>query len=204
MKKQSLSILLSLIALVGTVSVWMLWNCNTLRLSVVSLDNFIGVMVALLGILVTFAIGWQIVNALEIKAKLKEIEIIKMNLSKQQEDFVEFSNNIKCENLLTVAEIRLDAKGYSEAFMYALEALSYGVYCHANNLEYILDTLAICEEKIPKGRKVYKDYHERITMADKKIRSSQNFYAVRLNYTSTYDSFIKKIVLGDKNSYDCD
>lgn len=204
MKKQSLSILLSLIALVGTVSVWVLWICNTLKLSIVSLDNFIGVMVALLGILVTFAIGWQIVNALEIKAKLKEIEIIKMNLSKQQEDFVEFSNNIKCENLLTVAEIRLDAKGYSEAFMYALEALSYGVYCHANNLEYILDTLAICEEKIPKGRKVYKDYHERIMMADKKIRSSQNFYAVRLNYTSTYDSFREKIVLGDKNSYDCD
>ena len=204
MKKQSLSILLSLIALVGTISVWGLWICNTLRLSVVSLDNFIGVMVALLGILVTFAIGWQIVNALEIKVKLKEIDIIKMNLSKQQEDFVEFSNNIKCENLLTVAEIRLDAKGYSEAFMYALEALSYGVYCHVNNLEYILDTLAICEEKIPKGRKVYKDYYERITMADKKIRSSQNFYAVRLNYTSTYDSFIKKIVLGDKNSYDCD
>lgn len=111
MKKENLSILFSLIALVGVVTVWGLWICNTLRLSVVSLDSFIGVMITLLGILVTFAIGWQIINALEIKAKLKEIEIIKMNLSKQQEDFVEFSNNIKCENLLTVTEIRLDVKG---------------------------------------------------------------------------------------------
>lgn len=204
MKKENLSILFSLIALVGVVTVWGLWICNTIRLSVVSLDSFIGVMVALLGILVTFAIGWQIINALEIKAKLKEIEIIKMNLSKQQEDFVEFSNNIKCENLLTVVEIRLDAKGYSEAFMYALEALSYGVYCRANNLEYILDILDMCEERITKGRKVYKDYYERITMADKKIRSSEHFYAVRLSYTSIYDSFMKKIVLGDKNSYDFD
>lgn len=161
-------------------------------------------MVALLGILVTFAIGWQIVNALEIKAKLKEIEIIKMNLSKQQEDFVEFSNNIKCENLLTVAEIRLDAKGYSEAFMYALEALSYGMYCHANILEYIVDILALCEGKIRNGRKVYKDYYERIMKADKEIQSSQHFYAVRLSYTSIYDSFMKKIVLDDNNSYDFD
>lgn len=204
MKKESLSILLSLIALVGVVSVWGLWVCNTISLSVLSLDSFIGVMVALLGVLVTFAIGWQIVNALEIKAKLKEIEIIKMSLSKQQEDFVEFSNNIKCENLLTVAEIRFDAKGYSETFMYALEALAYGVYCHANNLEYILDILDQCEERIPKGRKVYKDYYERLKMADKKIRSSQNFYTVRLSYISIYDRFMKKIVLGDKNSYDFD
>lgn len=204
MKKENLSILFSLIALVGVVTVWGLWICNTLRLSVVSLDSFIGVMITLLGILVTFAIGWQIINALEIKAKLKEIEIIKMNLSKQQEDFVEFSNNIKCENLLTVAEIRFDAKGYSETFMYALEALSYGVYCHADNLEYILNILDRCEERIPKGRKVYKDYYERITMADKKIRSSEHFYAVRLCYTSIYDSFMKKIDLRDKNSYDFD
>ena len=42
-----------------------------------SLDTFIGVMVTMVGILVTFAVGWQIINALEIKNKLAEIDVYK-------------------------------------------------------------------------------------------------------------------------------
>jgi flagellar motility protein MotE (MotC chaperone) len=41
-------------------------------------------MVTMIGILVTFAVGWQIINALEIKSKLAEIEKIKADVNTQQ------------------------------------------------------------------------------------------------------------------------
>ena len=62
--KRDISIILSLIALVGVIILAMLWCCRSMSLSAVSLDTFIGVMAATIGLLVTFAIGWQVINAL--------------------------------------------------------------------------------------------------------------------------------------------
>ena len=75
--KKNLSIILSLIALIGVVVLAVVMVCLNVSLANVSLDTFIGVMVTMIGILVTFAVGWQIINALEIKSKLAEIEKIK-------------------------------------------------------------------------------------------------------------------------------
>ena len=68
--KKNLSIILSLLALVGVVVLAVVMACLNVSLSNVSLDTFIGVMVTMIGILVTFAVGWQIINALGIKSKL--------------------------------------------------------------------------------------------------------------------------------------
>ncbi len=65
--KKNLSIILSLLVLVGVA------DGRVAR-------YFIGVMV---GILVTFAVGWQIINALEIKSKLAEIERLKAEIDAQ-------------------------------------------------------------------------------------------------------------------------
>jgi hypothetical protein len=75
--KKNLSIILSLVALVGVIVLAVVMVCLNVSLANVSLDTFIGVMVTMIGILVTFAVGWQIINALEIKSKLAEIEKIK-------------------------------------------------------------------------------------------------------------------------------
>ena len=74
--KKNLSIILSLIALIGVVVLAVVIACLNVSLANVSLDTFIGVMVTMIGILVTFAVGWQIINALEIMSKLAEIEKI--------------------------------------------------------------------------------------------------------------------------------
>lgn len=79
--KKNLSIILSLLALVGVVVLAVVMACLNVSLSNVSLDTFIGVMVTMIGILVTFAVGWQIINALEIKSKLAEIEKIKADVN---------------------------------------------------------------------------------------------------------------------------
>lgn len=81
--KKNLSLILSLLALVGVVVLAVLWWCRSVSLTDVSLDTFIGVMVGMVGILVTFAIGWQIINALEIKSKLADIERLKTEIDAQ-------------------------------------------------------------------------------------------------------------------------
>ena len=68
--KKNLSIILSLLALVGVVVLAVVMTCLNVSLSNVSLDTFIGVMVTMIGILVTFAVGWQIINALASTLKL--------------------------------------------------------------------------------------------------------------------------------------
>ena len=70
-------------ALAGVVILAVLWWCRSVSLTAVSLDTFIGVMVGMVGILVTFAVGWQIINALEIKSKLAEIERLKTEINEQ-------------------------------------------------------------------------------------------------------------------------
>ena len=54
------------LALLFSVVTILLWICNVGGFTVVSLDTFVGVIVALLAIIVTFVIGWQIYNAIDI------------------------------------------------------------------------------------------------------------------------------------------
>ena len=60
MKNTRLSLILSIIAIVGVLSVWALWIFGSLQVSV--------------AIIVTIILGWQIINAVEIRAKIKELE----------------------------------------------------------------------------------------------------------------------------------
>ncbi len=72
--KSNLSTIVSIIALIGTISIWLLWLCDSIKLSIIGLDTLIGVIVALLALIFTIAIGYQIINAIEIKGKMERPE----------------------------------------------------------------------------------------------------------------------------------
>ena len=80
--KTKISIILSTISIIGVLSIWGLWLFGTIQLSIVSLVTFIGVIVALLAIIFTVIVGWQIVNTIEMRDKLANIE-------KRQNDLME-------------------------------------------------------------------------------------------------------------------
>ena len=88
--KTKITFILSLISFVGVLSVWGLWLFGSIELSVVSLDTFIGVIVALLAIIFTVIVGWQIINAIEMRDKLAELE-------KRQNDLID-NERILAEN----------------------------------------------------------------------------------------------------------
>lgn len=85
--KSNLSTIVSIIALIGTISIWLLWLCDSIKLSIIGLDTLIGVIVALLALIFTIAIGYQIINAIEIKGKMVELEQRQAHLDANYQNF---------------------------------------------------------------------------------------------------------------------
>lgn len=78
--KKNLSIILSSIAIVGVITLAMIMIFKDITLSNISLESFISIIATLIGILVTFVVAWQIINGLEIKNKLAEIDCLKKQI----------------------------------------------------------------------------------------------------------------------------
>lgn len=121
--KNNLSIILSLMAFVCVIVLSVLVFVPDLSLSNVSLDTFIGVMVTMIGILVTFAVGWQIINALEIKSKLSEIEKIKAEIKEQREQMQELAESTKHESMLVRAQEFYRCGDHIHATICAMDSL---------------------------------------------------------------------------------
>ena len=73
MKKWSLAHICAYLSLAISVTLLVLWCCDVGGFTVVSLDSFVGVIVALLAIIVTLAIGWQIYNSIELNERIKKL-----------------------------------------------------------------------------------------------------------------------------------
>ena len=132
--KEKLSLILSAISLIGVLSVWVLWMCESIEFSVVSLDSFVGVIVALLAIIVTVAIGYQIVNAIEVKDEIKQLKqwqnIILENERKFAENdlrFTKMANNLQAGICDTNAGQYETKHLYIEAFAFFHSALSFAI-----------------------------------------------------------------------------
>lgn len=83
-RKVNWAIGLSITAIVSVVTLILLWVCNVWKLSVIGIETFIGVIVAVLAIIVTFVVGWQIYNTIEIRNKLSELDRLKSILEEQR------------------------------------------------------------------------------------------------------------------------
>ena len=89
--KKNLKIIFLFLAVVGILVIALLLIFCNVSLADVSLDTFIGVMVTLVGILVTLAVVWQMINAVEIKNKLAEMEKLKVEINSQREKIEKIS-----------------------------------------------------------------------------------------------------------------
>lgn len=105
MKKASISIVLSIIAIITCIINFFVFN---IRVAPYEFDVY-GVLVGILGILVTFLLGWQIFSVFQMK---KEIDKLKDDISQEvdteieklREDFEEHTNQMDDElrNLMSV------------------------------------------------------------------------------------------------------
>lgn len=139
-RKSTWALCLSIAAIVLYLLVFALWIFDVYPRSVVTAECFIGACVALLGVIVTVAVGLQIVNVLEVKsAQRKYEEELKVALEKiqyQQEQMEdEHHRNMylhNCVLAITMAQGKDDVKAcyyHMSALYQVLQTMSFGT-CH--------------------------------------------------------------------------
>lgn len=138
--KVKITFILSLISFVGVLSVWGLWIFGSMELSVVSLDSFVGVIVALLAIIFTVIIGLQIVNAIDIREKMSEFEKKQMVMLDNEQKLIENDrlHMMEAYNLQAGisggnADVYCTKGQYIEAFVFYHTALHYAILADQKN-----------------------------------------------------------------------
>ena len=132
--KTKLSIILSIISIVGVLSICGLWLFGAMKLSVVSLDTFIGVIVALLAVIFTIIIGWQIINTIEIRNWMNQLEQRQNVLVENERRLAENDqlHTLEAYNLHAAisqadADSYVEKKQYVEAFTFYHVSLCYAI-----------------------------------------------------------------------------
>lgn len=136
MKKASF--ILSLLSLAISVITLIVIFWKVTPNSIVDLGTFIGVIAAFIGISVTFLIGYQIYNAMEIQHKLNEIDILKNQL-KQANDSLDYLKSDTYDGIYTIAAkiYHMHPTEKCDAFYYMNTSLKYALDLDDQRKDYI-------------------------------------------------------------------
>ena len=193
--KKNISIILSILALAIASVLAALLVCRNVTLSSISLDTFVGVMVAMIGILVTFAVGWQIINALEIKGKLAEIEKLKADINDQREQMHELAESTKHDSMLVRAQAFYRDEDLINATICSMDSLLHCLPLKVpSNIHLVLHTTANFMMGINKPTTI--EEKNEILRLDEAIRNADNYIFI----SESYDRIWRKF-MGEKGFY---
>lgn len=192
--KKNLSIILSSIAIVGVITLAMIMIFKDITLSNISLESFISIIATLIGILVTFVVAWQIINGLEIKSKLAEIDCLKKQVEEQNITIENLSNKTLHHISLTMAQDTLEHDEAEEAFRYCLTSLVSTMKLDTPiNIEKTLELLNECTKHFRNECRVGKEFYDETLKLDKEIRLINNYDFIRTQYEPLIEAYILKV-----------
>ena len=198
MKKWSLAHFCAYLSLAISITLLVLWCCNVGGFTVVNLDSFVGVIVALLAIVVTIAIGWQIFNVVDINDKIKKLYILEEKFNKQEKTINQQTKETK-HLIMLIYGIEANNEGHPiEAFRYLMASLVCSMQLDKPiNAENILNNMMSITNQI-KNESVYN--HSRIKEIqeyDKKIKASPYYDIIKSRYEDIYKEFNSKVKVGN-------
>lgn len=180
-KKWSLAHICAYVSFAISVTILVLWCCNAGGFTVVSLDSFVGIIVALLAIVVTIVLGWQIYNAIELKRKIEELDELKDKLSVQEKEIKQQSRRSRHLIAVSLADIAITRNDYMLAFNYLMTSLCYSLALEQPlNVGKILNRMAFSASHTQQDALCI--YMKDIQDNDKKIRNSQHFDMIKTQY----------------------
>lgn len=204
----SLIISLSLILII----VMDVWN-----VSVIDSNTFISTLVAMMAIIFTLVVGFQIYNVLEIKDKLSEIETIKKNLENSQKEISkEILNTKKSISSLSSEHSQgvyiLQARMYKysssqnhASFLKMLSAIRYALDVEHKTdgygwmLEELKEYMLIINNTYPFNSfdrnlqiKGYKEYYK---IDNEAIKNHVNYFMIKDRYEPLMDEFEQRLQL---------
>lgn len=184
-----------------SVALAFLWACNVGGLKTVSLDTFVGVIVGLLAIIVTFAIGWQIYNAMEINQKIeqldekmKELHKLKMQFEEQNKKIEQLRHEASHFSAIGIADSALSKKDYLGAYRFYQSAL-YHTLCLESPINALNMVDDMCDSilKLSGSLKLSKHLYEEVESTDAKIRKLKLYSMVQDKNDKAFALFKKKV-----------
>lgn len=197
-KKLNWAIGLSISAIILSVVMLIIWCCNAEGFEVVELDTFVGVIVALLAIIVTIVLGWQIINTMEIKSKIEYLNELDNKIKEQQKKHKETTTVIGHLLDLTWAEQSINNSEYGLAFPYCVRSLRKSMQLtKCQNVNKLLQFMEISASEIHNNYIINNESIEEMKQDDRIIREQNNFNLIKDKYEESYNLFFKKIKLDD-------
>lgn len=205
MKKYSLTFLFATLSLTISIIVIILFFYRVGPNSIVDLGTFVGVSTAILGILITLLIGYQIYNAVDIRQKLSSID--ELNDEFQKKTLQIESMKIEHNEGIHILQARISATRqmqYPNAFIKFNKAILYSldVDHREEGYDWLPDELEnyilLIDGSFFSGAKdeVNKQVNDYISYSiedTKAIRAHKNFYLIRNRYDRCIDAFFKRM-----------
>ena len=150
--KNKIAIILSIFSITIALSVVGLWIFGTFELTAISLETFIGFVVALLAIIFSIIVGWEIINAIDVKERMSKLEQrqdaimeIERRIVENQQNYAKGINNLQSGISGASAELYVAQNRYFEAFCSYHSALHNAIIADTpNQLNRINQLQLIC------------------------------------------------------------
>lgn len=200
-KKINWAFNLSLLSSLAIIIVIGYWLFETKELAVVTLETFIGITVAILAIIVTIAIGWQISSVLEIRSELNAIEKVKKEMNEIKGGVETLKQDLEKEknetNHLAFANMGLVAMSnsrYPEGFIHFTCALKYSMsLAYPINTDPTLNNMQICIDRLEECKTVSEDLYNHLIKCENVIKKSAHYGLIKTRYESLTTSFKLKV-----------
>ena len=188
-------IICSSISLFFSLTLFILWCIDVGGFNVVSLDSFVAVIVALLAVAVTFVLGWQIFNTIELKNKIQELQQLK-NLSEEQFNGQKTEiDQLKQKTIhfinLIWGEDAFEKEEFVAAFTYYILSLKNTLSLSSGpmNVNILSMRMKITSEKLKKGDKLEEEFYSQVIEANDIITKSSNYALIKEWYNPAYKRF---------------
>jgi len=187
------------LSLAISVVLMVLWSCNVGGFEAVNLDTFVGVIVALLAIIVTLAVAWQIYNAVEMKNKVAELKQLEVKIKEQEKllEQMEHSNLSSFNRLAGLSAVA--GMQDTHAFRFFMHSLEEELQIKdPKNGDSILSIMEIIVNQLTPNTKFPADRYEEIVNTNKKIQSLHYYNLIKGRYEPIYNEFMSKVEKEDE------
>ena len=197
-KKSTWALLISIVALLLCLLVLALWIFEVMPHSVITPDSFIGACVSLLAIIVTLAVGSQIVNVIEVKsAQRKYEEELKSALEKIQQQQVQIEEEQHRNSHLhncNIAKSMQDDRQFGKAcFYYTCALYEYlQMKTQLGNEVYIFKEMRNCLDMKDGNWVIPEKMQAELRNVDQLLRKTPNYHWIQGLYERLYNDFIQK------------
>ena len=197
-KKSTWALVLSIAAIVLCLLVFTLWVLEVIPHCVVTADSFIGACVALLGVIVTVAVGWQIYNAIEVKEKIEEIDRLQQKQDGQEHRMEQMYYNTSRVVGYAMAAIAENRHDNANAMRWLLSSFKFSLLQDVpQDINDMLSDMQDFVKAMPDNALISKSGLTEIVDYDKEIRSNPLYKIFANKYEPILEEFAKKIKVED-------